>query len=100
MIKKIDFTPIERDLKPIVEQSLCFIKPINGRMYRCFNIPDEDKSDELISVMNTICKSKKDGVYYFVIEDADDQNVFMDIFINMDLFPVVIDLNKTQENLN
>ena len=100
MIRKLDFTPLEKDLKEIINQCLCFVKPINGKLYRCFKIHDDFKTKELIQVMNTLCRTKHKGVYYFLIEGDADNDDFMDIFINMDLYPVIIDLNKTPENLN
>ncbi len=82
---------------------LVFMKPLGSRLSRVFKLPelnDPDKSIELAQVLNTICTKKHNGIWYFAINNPEDEKIITDTLLLMDVQPLIIGLDKdpTQSN--
>lgn len=100
--KHLDFSPLSvPEIAAIVENLPVFVRPVNGILHRLYNIPDDVMSDEFTQVLNTICKKKllHNGrtIYFFAIMNKEDEDILLNTLVEMDVFSVILDLNKSAE---
>lgn len=55
---------------------------------------DPDKSIELAQVLNTICTKKHKDVWYFDINNQEDEKIVMDTVLLMDIQALIVNLDK------
>lgn len=61
------------EYKEMSMQILLFFRPLSSKLYRVVGLPDnQDNLTELDQVLNTICLTKKAGVWYFKKDHWED----------------------------
>ncbi len=101
VIKQLAFG--EQVKKMIVPELLQFFKPRNGLLYRVYGVPKIDypaKEKEIREVLNTLCISYRDNVWYFRFRQDSELDEIFEIFVHMGLFPMAIELESNRELLN
>lgn len=99
-IRKLNFAKAKRFDIP---DMLVFIKPLGSKLHRVFKLPeldDPDKSIELAQVLNTICTKKHDNVWYFAINNPEDERIVQDTILLMDIQPIMVGLDKDKSYSN
>lgn len=93
-IRKLNFAKAKRFDIPDL---LVFIRPLGSKLSRVFKLPelnDPDKSIELAQVLNTICTKKHKDVWYFDINNQEDEKIVMDTVLLMDIQALIVNLDK------
>lgn len=93
-IRQLNFAKAKRFDIPDL---LVFIRPLGSKLSRVFKLPelnDPDKSIELAQVLNTICTKKHKDVWYFDINNQEDEKIVMDTVLLMDIQALIVNLDK------
>lgn len=99
-IRKLNFTKAKYFDIPDL---LVFMKPLGSKLCRVNKLPeldDPDKSIELAQVLNTICTHKHNGIWYFAINNPEDEKIITDTLLLMDVQPLIIGLDKDPTHSN
>jgi len=100
MIRKLNFNKAKLFNSP---DMLVFIKPLGSMLTRVFWLPKgypPEKEKELEEVMNTLCRIKHLGVWYFDLRDPDTRNDVKDIIVTMDIVAAYVCLDSAAELSN
>ena len=95
-IRQLNFAKAKRFDIP---DMLVFMKPLGSKLSRVFKLPeldDPDKSIELAQVLNTICTKKHQDVWYFAMNNPEDERIITDTLLLMDIQPLIDCLDKDQ----
>jgi len=81
---------------------LVFIRPLGSKLHRVFKLPElpEDKTKELDEVLNTICTAKNGGTWFFDLRSKEDSDIITDTIALMDIFTILVDLDKSPKLSN
>jgi len=99
-IRQLNFAKAKRFDIPDL---LVFIRPLGSKLSRVFKLPelnDPDKSIELAQVLNTICTKKHKDVWYFDINNQEDEKIVMDTVLLMDIQALIVNLDKDHSYSN
>lgn len=99
-IRKLNFAKAKRFDIP---DMLVFIKPLGSKLHRVFKLPEleePDKSIELSQVLNTICTKKHQDVWYFAIQNPEDEQIITDTILLMDIQPIMVGLDNDKSYSN
>ncbi len=93
MIRRLNFNKAKLFDAP---ELLVFIKPLGSMLTRVFRLPDgysAEKTKELEQVLNTICKSKRNGTWYFDLRNKEVRNDVREIIISMEVEAIYVSLD-------
>lgn len=98
-VRNLKFTDVENMHR--ANELLIFIKPFGSKLHRVFKLPVTTiDRKQLTEVLNTLCKTKHDSVWYFDLREQDVYSDIMDIFIIMGECPIVVNLDCDPNVLN
>lgn len=100
MIRKLNFNKAPLFDLP---ELLVFIKPLGSALTRVFRLPEgylPNKEKELEQVLNTLCKRKHSGVWYFDMREPGTQQEIEEILELMGIVSinVKLDVSPTLSN--
>lgn len=76
MVRHLNFDSIKKFVSQCT-WGIVFAKPVGSKLYRVFQLPDldlpEDDKNEIIQTLNTICSRYHNGVWYFKLDEEDEQ---------------------------
>jgi len=100
-IHKLTFENIEK-FYPDLPGLITFSRPLRGRAFRIYRLPPTESDSgrkELEETLNTVCASKKDGVWYFA-PNPDAMADIIEILNHMGYFPITVCLGADQQLYN
>ena len=100
MIRKLNFTKA-----PLfdIPEVLVFIWPLGSKLSRVYKLPEgylPSKEQELDQVLNTLCRAKHDGVWYFDLRDKETEKEIDDILGLMGIVNIHVKLDASPQLSN